>query len=311
MGAVIVSVVRNELDILEAFVRYHAELADRLVIADHRSVDGSLELLRELRAEGLPLEVRSLSAPALRQGETTTMLVREAARRLGADHVLPLDADEFLTSERPELVPELIRCLPAEQPTRLGHRNAIPTRTDDPAERNPVARIVHQAPADRKVSGKGKRLVVPRAIGARDGWILTNGGHRLLTPAGEEELASVRQSELYLAHFPVRSVEQVTWRLVSWFATLSSRADRRVALYGPPRRLLAEVASGAASDPEWLTRVALGYRGPAAPDTGGLERRPLRPCPSLRYPNEREASLFGALADAFEGIGEALAEVPA
>lgn len=310
MGAVIVSVARNELDILEAFVRHHAELVDLLVVADHRSIDGSRELLFELRAEGLPLEVRCLSAPALRQGETTTMLVREVARRLGPDHVLPLDADEFLTSDRPELVPELIRSLPAERPTRLGLRNAIPTRADDPTERNPVARIVHRRVVEGKVSGKGKRLVVPRAIGVQNGWFLTNGGHRLITQAGEGELTSARQGDLYRVHYPVRSLEQVTWRLVSWVGTTFSRADGRRALYGPPRRLLAQVASGAALDPDWLTRIALGYQGEGTPDTAALERRPLRPCPGLRYPNERDASLLGALADTFDGIGEALAEVP-
>jgi hypothetical protein len=310
---VIVSVVRNELDILEAFVRYHAELVDLLVVTDHRSIDGSLELLLELQAEGLPLEVRSLSAPALRQGETTTMLVRDVARRLGADHVLPLDADEFLTSDRPELVPELIRSLPAGQPIRLGLRDAIPIQTDDPTERNPVARIVHRRVAEGKVSGKGKKLVVPCEIGVRNGWALTNGNHRLITPAGQDEPVSVRRSELYLAHYPVRSIEQVRLRLVSWFGTTISRGDGtgKGALYGPPRRLLEQVASGAALDPQWLTQVALGYHGPAAPDIDSLERRPLLPCPGLRYPNEREASLFGALADAFDSIGEALAEVPA
>jgi hypothetical protein len=96
--------------------------------------------------------------------------------------------------------------------------------------------------------------------------------------------------------------------LVSWFGTTISKADGQGGLYGPPRRLLSQVASGAALDQGWLTQVALGYQGPAAPETDALERRPLRPCPTLRHPNERDASLFGSLADAFGGIREALAE---
>jgi hypothetical protein len=308
MGAVIVTVVRNELDILEAFVRYHAELVDLLVVADHRSIDGSLELLLELQAEGLPLEVRSLTAPALRQGRTTTMLVRDVARRIGADHVLPLDADEFLTSDRPELVPELIRRLPPGQLTRLALRNAIPTRDDDPAERNPVARIVNRRAAEGKVGGKRTKLVVPRAIGVRDGWALTNGNHRLIGPAGEDELVSLRHGELFLAHYPVRSVEQVSWRLIAWFATTISKTDGKRALHGPPRRLFSQLVSGASLDPEWLTQVALRYHDETGSENDALERRALEPCPSLRYPNERQMSLLGVLGDAFDSIDEALAE---
>jgi hypothetical protein len=310
MGAVIVAVVRNELDILEAFVRYHAELVDLLVVADHRSVDGSLELLRELQAEGLPLEVRSLTSPTLRQGQTTTTLVRDVVRRLGADHVLPLDADEFLTSDRPELVSDLIRCLPDDRPTRLALRNAIPIRDDNPTERNPVARIVHRRASEGKVGGKRTKLVVPRAIGERDGWTLTNGNHRLIAPDGEDEIVCPRHGELYLAHYPVRSVEQLSRRLISWFATTISKTDGKPALYGPPRRLLAQVSNEASVDPEWLTQVALRYHDETRSENDALERCPLRPCPSLRYPNEREVSVLGALADAFDCIDEACAEEP-
>jgi hypothetical protein len=109
----------------------------------------------------------------------------------------------------------------------------------------------------------------------------------------------------------VRSIEQVTWRLISWFGTTISKTDGKPALYGPPRRLLARVASGGSLDPEWLTQVALRYHDEAASVDDTLERRALRPCPSLRHPNEREASVVGVLADAFGGIGEALAEEPA
>ena len=38
MKLVTLTVVRNELDILEVFVRYHLELVDHMVIADHRSI---------------------------------------------------------------------------------------------------------------------------------------------------------------------------------------------------------------------------------------------------------------------------------
>lgn len=52
---VLVSMVKNEADIIESFVRHSLTYADELIIADHQSSDGTWEMLQKLRAEGLPL----------------------------------------------------------------------------------------------------------------------------------------------------------------------------------------------------------------------------------------------------------------
>ena len=98
MRVTAISMVRNEADVIEAFVRHHAEIVDELVVVDHRSVDGTDEMLRALAEEGLPLRVRSEDSPVQRQNVVMTGLMREAAADGGADWVLPLDADEFLVA---------------------------------------------------------------------------------------------------------------------------------------------------------------------------------------------------------------------
>src|SRR4051812_18066628 len=97
MRVTAISMVRNEADVIEAFVRHHAEIVDELVVVDHRSVDGTDETLRALVAEGLPLRVRAEDSPVQRQNVVMTDLMRTAAAD-GADWVLPLDADEFLAA---------------------------------------------------------------------------------------------------------------------------------------------------------------------------------------------------------------------
>ena len=57
MRLVGVSMVRNEADIIEAFVRHNAAVLDALVVVDHGSVDGTREILFALRDEGLPLAI--------------------------------------------------------------------------------------------------------------------------------------------------------------------------------------------------------------------------------------------------------------
>lgn len=312
MGTVIVSVVRNELDILEAFVRYHVELFDRLVIADHRSIDGSDELLRELRSEGLPLDVRPLTAPIFRQGLTTTLLARAVAEELRPELIVPLDADEFVTAEEPDRVPSLIAELSRERPTLVVQRNFVPMSDDDRGERNPVARIVHREPRDRRtISGKTRKVVVPGPLAADPAWGIANGNHRVVPRAGQGRIISDRDSELFVAHYPVRSVEQLAWRLVSRFGAVAARLARSPKLNPPKRWILGEIVGGAELDRQWLTEMALGYGGfGGAVEEAGLARLPLRPCPRLRYSNETQVGLIGAFADTVEGILEAREEAP-
>ncbi|MCI6101295.1 MAG: glycosyltransferase family 2 protein [Selenomonas sp.] len=54
---VAISMVKNEMDIIESFVRHTLGFADLLIIADHKSTDRTREILEALRTEGLPLLV--------------------------------------------------------------------------------------------------------------------------------------------------------------------------------------------------------------------------------------------------------------
>jgi hypothetical protein len=51
------AMVRNEADIIEAFVRHNVRVLDGLAIVDHGSFDGTSEILAALVAEGLPVSM--------------------------------------------------------------------------------------------------------------------------------------------------------------------------------------------------------------------------------------------------------------
>src|SRR5258708_24064858 len=99
MRLVGVTMVRNEADVIEAFVRHNLSVLDGLVVVDHDSIDGTREILGKLVSEGLPLRVVPDADPAYRQSETMTALAREALAQDAADFAFALDADEFLKVE--------------------------------------------------------------------------------------------------------------------------------------------------------------------------------------------------------------------
>jgi hypothetical protein len=55
--------VRNEADIVEAFVRHDLVLLDGIAIVDHASVDATPDILRALKDEGLPIVLARDESP--------------------------------------------------------------------------------------------------------------------------------------------------------------------------------------------------------------------------------------------------------
>src|SRR3712207_6180913 len=88
-----ISMVRNEVDIIRLSVLHHLSLGlHRLLIVDNGSTDGTDEELKRLEQDKRVSWTRDTSQ--YRQSEILTELAREA-HRLGADWVVPFDADEF------------------------------------------------------------------------------------------------------------------------------------------------------------------------------------------------------------------------
>lgn len=92
---VAVTMVRNEADIIETTLRHTATQVDHIICADNLSTDGTSDILHRLAAE-LPLTVVADDDPAYLQADKMTRLALDAMN-MGADWVLPFDADELFT----------------------------------------------------------------------------------------------------------------------------------------------------------------------------------------------------------------------
>lgn len=98
---------RDEIDIVLFNALHHLNYVglDRLIVGDNGSTDGSKEALQKFEKADPRLIVIDMPGDfeqALRVNE-----LYQLAINLGADWVLPLDADEFLPMKRPELLEAL------------------------------------------------------------------------------------------------------------------------------------------------------------------------------------------------------------
>lgn len=218
MRLVAVSRVRNEADIIEAFVRHHARYFDWLVIVDDGSTDGTHDMLCSLQAEGLPLEVFREPVVGYEQSRYMTRLLHTAVDRF-ADWVVPLDADEFI---EPPDGRTLAETLAEREPQLLSipwANFAWSADEDDKAEPNPVVRQRLRVRPGAATFGK---VVVPACL-IDEQTRLSQGSHRLIRNG--EEISSQSLELIQLCHYPIRSVEQYASKIAIGFLQYSAMPD--------------------------------------------------------------------------------------
>lgn len=211
-----VSMVRNESDIIESWVRYHLQFLDGLLVVDHASVDSTPEILRRLRDEGLSLETTRLDRSEFDQDRIITGLARDAARD-GADWVFPLDGDEFLNVRDSDPRRILLAC-DRDAPLSLPWQTYVPRSDQDPLDPAPLRRIQWRLKEETR---RFDKVAVPCDMLANSAIRVSLGSHALLD--GDSRIRSARgPSHWSIAHFPVRSAEQLARKaFAGWLSILS------------------------------------------------------------------------------------------
>jgi hypothetical protein len=92
----IVSMVKNESDIIELFLKINIRIADRIYIIDHSSNDGTFEISKEIQKNNPNIEIFSYSKKDFNQSQVITSIVKSIASKNIFDYIIPLDADEFI-----------------------------------------------------------------------------------------------------------------------------------------------------------------------------------------------------------------------
>jgi hypothetical protein len=247
--------VRNEVDVMEAFVRHNLSFLDGIFIVDHGSFDGTSDVLASLRAEGLPLQVTQEADPAYRQSETMTELARDGLRE-GADFVFAIDADEFLKVDSRASLERALADVPSGMHAAMHWLTYVPDAFDD--EEFGQGHLWWRLKAERHGLSK---VIAGRALLDRPGDAIAMGNHAVLSAGAAVARPHARLSRetVALAHCPVRSRVQLEAKIiVGHLANLASRpAERRLARHW--RELYEELRAGKSPDEQRLRDIASNY----------------------------------------------------
>lgn len=268
-----VSMVKNEEDVIEAFVRHHCRFLDGMVVLDNLSQDGTRSILRRLREEGLPLVVADDHETGFEQGRKITALARRVLDEEEPDLVLLLDADEFLMAADGQGDPRaLLEALPADAQHLIPWRSYIPMPDDDPDEAYVPRRLRHVRPDEVE---KLWKVMLPGTLARRSDWSIGNGNHTLGMLGDGPAPRENRVASLRLAHFPIRSAEQLQRKVCIGWLNLLSEWDR------PPgegfhwEELFQKLKAGQAFGPEELRAAALMYSLPGGAEAAGVSLLPV------------------------------------
>ncbi|PDQ18278.1 hypothetical protein CN311_25490 [Mesorhizobium sanjuanii] len=193
-------IVRDEVDIIEKNIRFHAEIGfEHFAIIDNMSVDGTTEVINEISKE-IPMTIIYKKETDYRQDIWATEMANNLYKA-GMDYGISLDADEIISSSGATIKEGMVD---VPMPVLIPRQNMLPRRgSEDAVSANPfvAARYRVSGPISsplpimlRKMPGK---MFFPlrglRSIG--------RGNHEV-----EHEVSDRGVSDSTLIrHFPVRS----------------------------------------------------------------------------------------------------------
>ena len=263
-----VAMVRNEADIIEAFVRHNLTILDGLVVVDHGSADATPRILAAMCAERIPLVVLRSDAVGYLQAEIVTSAAREAFARGRADAVFPLDADEFLRVRARDALVAALAALPGGHYGSIAWPTYVPPLDGEPADMVALLRTTRRCDAKLPLAQRVLRKVVLPAAFARDpSAALTMGNHGVMLgrdPRSSPPMphADLPEQVVEVCHVPVRSARQfVVKTAVKRMARVAAGRDYPPA--SPIHAALDAIRRGVPLSPLEMLSTHLVVDGPA------------------------------------------------
>ena len=284
------SMVRNESDIIETFIRHNLTLLDELHIIDHNSSDNTREILTLLKQEGLPIHIYHYNELEFAPERVLNHMMQHILNNdADIDYIFPLDADEFIYCPSREKLNAFLTLIPQNRVGMYTWRGYLPHSTEyDPD-------FIFHFTDQRKEEILTPKVIIPRAIA--ETCILTIGSHYMINSDGKEIKSTVfiepnnqqfyywfierfqaefiTTNDLWLGHYPIRSTTQQIKKVLEKSITMvmEKKGYRDLAWENQLRDLLAHNLDISLDE---LRLIAYKYRASDAEHIQIARKQPLR-----------------------------------
>lgn len=225
MKIVTVTMVKNEENIIESFVRHAMTFSDNVIVYNHNSTDGTLQILEALEKEyGSKFMIfpEFINTAMTINQEVFNQMTRYAFEEMCADMVLPLDSDEF-----PVLVPRgnIRNYLEALDADKCYQAHFMPFSIPEKWEKEKFAplQFTHRKKPE---SSADYKIFLQRDPYYRYGIEIGLGNHTIISKKGETEIPiEDLYPNMFYAHLAFRNKEHLEGKLVLRWLSLIMRTD--------------------------------------------------------------------------------------
>ncbi|GGF55510.1 hypothetical protein GCM10007301_13940 [Azorhizobium oxalatiphilum] len=216
-----ISLVKNEADILEGFVRHNLHFVDRMYLIDDRSTDNTPEILRRLTAESDRVQVLEDGwTGAFHQARRTTGALHLIRQADDWDFVLALDADELICASERAVFEADLAAIPPGMAGAFAELRYLAGPDDNLDLVDPLARLHWTLPCDTSAIFKS---IAPRAMLDDASLAFSEGNHHLISHGAG--VPTFILPHVPLAHFAIRSVDQIAIKCLKHYVGWRSRGD--------------------------------------------------------------------------------------
>ena len=229
--------VKDEEDIIESFVRYNMNILDGMVISDNNSNDNTLKILEKLKEEGYNIDIIIDKNKWFDQTKRRNELLEYTAKKYKPDYIFPIDADEFICTYKKGNPRKIIEKLAGSDLYRYKMENYILTGNESDELFIPKKMVTEREEVESE--RHNYKCIIPKKT-YQAGIFLQMGSHNA-NYLDDKEITSSILDDLYLAHYPVRSSEQLTNKIIIGRLNNSSLHSREEGLGWHQYEILDEI----------------------------------------------------------------------
>ncbi len=212
-----ITMVKNEQDIIEPFLRTNRPYLDAMIVMDNGSIDGTRTIAMECARELGGIFV--IDSPDTRyvQADQITAALRFTQSAFFADHVVFLDCDEFLSAKDPKAFHAALASEPPGTATLHPWRTYLPDPQGGTTDSDPLDAIRY---VRRQETPAYKKAIWHLGGSFSEAMTVSKGAHSVRL--GRHRVPVNDRLDSPVIHIPVRSADQVVAKAVNGWSKLVS-----------------------------------------------------------------------------------------
>lgn len=228
MKIVSFTMVNNEAEIIESFVRYNYNFVDQMVIIDNGCTDNTIEIINRLkREEDYKIDVYDESLEVYDQFRLDNKYLKKILAEYNADIILPLDADEFISGE--DNPRKILENLSLDSIYYVNWKWYVLTGDEDYSENFIPRRVMYHLKKRAWNLSDGTlvtKVIIPAKYFKDNKLTLTMGHHDIF---GSNHINKKRLKNMWIAHYRAVSSKQIVSKTSTYvirdIATMSNNIE--------------------------------------------------------------------------------------